>query len=319
VTQLVETVTEKIIPEKRVVQKNKQGKRWRQNNLMGYLFIAPWLIGFFVLTLIPVATSLVLSFTDYSALSGAPNWVGLDNFVRMFTDDPRYWRVVRSTLYFAFMSVPLKLTFALLVAMLLNKARRAVGIYRAIYYAPSIVGGSIAVAVMWRQIFGSDGLINALLGGLDISGRPWLGDPTTAIWTLILLAVWQFGSPMLVFLAALKQIPSEYYEAASIDGAGALSKFTRITLPLLTPVIFFNLVMQLIYGFLTFTQAYVITGGAPLDTTLFYNLYVFNRTFHTFEMGYGAAMAWVMLIIVAVVTGFMFRFSRYWVFYETAE
>ncbi|MFN8371345.1 MAG: sugar ABC transporter permease [Anaerolineae bacterium] len=286
---------------------------------MGYLFIAPWLLGFFLLTLIPVGTSLVLSFTDYGGLRGAPNWVGLQNFTRMFTDDPRYWRVVRATFYFAFTSVPLKLIFALLVAMMLNNARRAVGIYRAVYYAPSIVGGSIAVAVMWRQIFGTSGLINALLEGIGLHGRPWLGDPSTAIWTLILLAVWQFGSPMLVFLAALKQIPSEYYEAASIDGAGHLSRFARITLPLLTPVIFFNLVMQLIYGFLTFTQAYVITGGAPLDTTLFYNLYVFNRTFHTFEMGYGAAMAWVMLAVVAVVTAVMFRFSRYWVFYETTE
>jgi multiple sugar transport system permease protein len=317
VTQVVESVTGKIIPEKKVTQ--KRGKRWRENNLMGYLFIAPWLIGFFALTLIPVGTSLVLSFTDYGALSTDVNWVGLQNFSRMFTDDPRYWRAVRATLYFAFMSVPLKLGFALLVAMLLTKARTAVGIYRAVYYAPSIVGGSIAVAVMWRQIFGTEGLINALLEGVSINGRPWLGDPSTAIWTLILLAVWQFGSPMLVFLAALKQIPSEYYEAASIDGAGAVSRFTRITLPLLTPVIFFNLVMQLIYGFLTFTQAYVITGGAPLDTTMFYNLYVFSRTFRTFEMGYGAAMSWVMLAVVALVTATMFRISRYWVFYETAE
>jgi multiple sugar transport system permease protein len=317
VTQLVETLPEKVIPEKNTTR--KQSKRWRQNNLIGYLFISPWLIGFFLLTLIPIATSLVLSFTDYGAVGGAPNWIGAQNFARMFSNDPRYWRAVRATFYFAFTSVPLKLAFALLVAMLLNKARRAVGVYRAVYYAPSIVGGSIAVAVMWRQIFGNTGLINALLGGMGIPGRPWLGDPSTAIWTLILLAVWQFGSPMLVFLAGLKQIPSEYYEAASIDGAGTLSRFTHITLPLLTPVIFFNLVIQLIYGFLTFTQAYVITDGAPLDTTLFYNLYVFNRTFHTFEMGYGAAMAWVMLVVISIVTALMFRFSRYWVFYETPE
>ncbi|GIV79905.1 sugar ABC transporter permease [Litorilinea aerophila] len=286
---------------------------------MGYLFISPWLIGFFVWTLIPIGASLVLSFTDYNILAGAPNWVGFQNFQKMFLGDPRYWRAVKATFYFTFASVPLKLAFALAVAMVLNRARAFVGVYRAMYYAPSIVGGSIAVAVMWREIFGSNGLFNALLALVGLPGRAWLGDPATAIWTLILLAVWQFGSPMLIFLAGLKHIPPEFYEAASIDGAGFWAKFLRITLPLLTPVIFFNLVMQLIYGFMTFTQAYVITGGKPLDTTLFYNLYVFNRAFHVFELGYGAAMSWVLLAVIAVVTGLMFRFSRYWVFYEAAE
>jgi multiple sugar transport system permease protein len=306
------------MPEKKASVR-KRSKVWRRNNLMGYLFISPWLIGFFALTLIPIAASLVLSFTDYDILSGAPKWIGLHNFETMFFDDPRFWRAVRATLTFALASVPLKLAFALLVAMLLNKARSFVGIYRAVYYAPSIVGGSIAVAVMWREIFGSRGLLNGLMTILGLPERPWLGDPQTAIWTLVLLAVWQFGSPMLIFLAGLKQIPNEYYEAAAIDGAGVWYRFIRITLPLLTPVIFFNLVMQLIFSFMTFTQAYVITGGAPLDTTLFYNLYLFNRAFHTFDMGYGAAMAWVMLLVIAIVTGLLFRFSRYWVFYETPE
>jgi multiple sugar transport system permease protein len=239
----------------------------------------------------------------------------------MFSNDPRFWRAVRATLSFAFASVPLKLAFALAIAMLLTKANKFVGIYRAVYYAPSVVGGSIAVSVMWREIFGGNGLINVLLAGLGISGPTWLGDPSTAIWTLILLAVWQFGSPMLIFLAGLKQIPAEYYEAAAIDGGGPVAKFRHITLPLLTPVIFFNLVMQLIFSFLTFTQAYVVSGGngKPLDTTLFYNIYVFNRSFHTYEMGYGSAMAWVMLAVIAIITGVLFRFSRYWVFYETSE
>jgi multiple sugar transport system permease protein len=211
------------------------------------------------------------------------------------------------------------LAFALAVAMLLNRARRFVGVYRAVYYAPSIVGGSIAVAVMWREIFGSKGLLNALLALVGIRGRVWLGDPDTAIWTLILLAVWQFGSPMLIFLAGLKQIPAEYYEAAAIDGAGPWSRFRYITWPLLTPVIFFNLVMQIIFGFLTFTQAYIVTGGQPLDTTLFYNLYVFIRAFQTFNMGYGAAMAWVLLLVIASCTALIFKLSRYWVFYEAQE
>jgi multiple sugar transport system permease protein len=318
VTSASQTIAEKAMPGKNAAAR-KRNKGWRHDNLMGYLFISPWLIGFFGLTLIPIAASLVLGFTDYDILSGAPKWVGLQNFETMFLRDPRYWSAVKATFYFAFASVPLKLAFALAVAMVLINARRLIGVYRAIYYAPSIVGGSIAVAVMWREIFGRQGLLNAVLAFVGITGRVWLGDPDTAIWTLILLAVWQFGSPMLIFLAGLKQIPTEYYEAAGIDGAGHWSKFIHITWPLLTPVIFFNLVMQTIYGFMTFTQAYVVTGGQPLDTTLFYNLYVFIRAFQTFDMGYGAAMAWVMLLVIASCTAVIFRSSRYWVFYEAPE
>jgi multiple sugar transport system permease protein len=283
------------------------------------LFISPWLIGFFAFTFIPIAASLVLGFTDYDILSFTPKWVGLRNFEEMFFDDARYWRAVRATVYYTFASVPLKLIFALAVAMLLNNARRFISIYRAVYYAPSIVGGSIAVAVMWREIFGSRGLLNAILAVFGIPGRAWLGDPETAIWTLILLAIWQFGSPMLIFLAGLKQIPAEYYEAAAIDGAGPWAKFTRITLPLLTPVIFFNLVMQIIFGFMVFTQAFIVTGGAPLDTTLFYNLYLYFRAFRMLQMGYGAAMAWVMLLVIALLTAVIFKSSRHWVFYEAQE
>lgn len=172
---------------------------------------------------------------------------------------------------------------------------------------------------MWREVFGSKGLINSVLAAFGIQGLIWLGDPRTAIWTLILQAVWQFGSPMLIFLAGLKQIPTEAYEAASIDGAGPWAKFTKITLPLLTPVIFFNLVMQIIFSFMFFTQAFVVTGGAPLDTTLFYSLYIFLRAFRNFQMGYGAAMAWVLLLVIAFFTALAFRSSRYWVHYEAQE
>lgn len=312
----LESIEQRAIPNKSPAVQ-KLSRRRRKDNQIGYLFIAPWLIGFFGFTFIPIAASLVLSFTDYDILSGQPSWIGLKNFETMFFNDPRYWRAVKATLYFAFTSVPLKLIFALAVAMILMRGRRFIGIYRALYYAPSIVGGSVAVSVMWQQIFGNQGLVNALLRAADLPTLPWLGDPRTAIWTLILLAVWQFGSPMLIFLAGLKQIPSEYYEAAEIDGAGAISKFIRITLPLLSPVIFFNLVMQLIYGFMTFTQAYVITSGKPLDTTLFYNLYVFNRAFSDFDLGYSAAMSWVLLLVIALVSALMFQLSRLWVFYET--
>lgn len=289
-------------------------KNSRQDNLMGYLFIGPWLFTFFAFTLIPIIASLILSFTDYDILS-PPTWVGLENFQRMFTADPRYWRSVKATFYYVFTAVPLRLAFALAVAMLLNTKRHMVGGYRAAYYAPSIVGGSVAVAVMWREIFGTDGLINAVFN-TDVA---WLGNPSTAIWTLILLAVWQFGSPMLIFLAGLKQIPSEIYEAAAIDGATSWRSFWSVTLPLLTPIILFNLVLQTISGFMVFTQAFIVTGGAPLDTTLFYALYVYQRAFVTLQMGYASAMAWVLLMIVAFFTALVFRSSSYWVFYETKE
>ncbi len=286
---------------------------------MGYLFLSPWLIGFILFTFLPILASFVLSFTDYDIFT-PPKWVGLDNFHRMFFEDRRYWRSVKATLYYVFTAVPLRLVAALAVAMLLNRGRRFVGVYRAAYYAPSIVGGSVAVAVMWRQIFGANGLLNHTLASVGLSANMrWLGDPRTAIWTLIVLAAWQFGSPMLIFLAGLKQIPKELYEAASIDGAGGLAKFLRITLPMLTPVIFFNLVMQMISGFLVFTQAYLVTGGAPLDTTNFYALYLYLRAFENHQFGYGSAMAWVLLLVIAFFTALVFKSSSYWVFYESEE
>ncbi len=288
---------------------------YRHDNLMGYLFISPWLIAFLAFTLLPIAASLFLAFTNYDVLNPNWKWVGLQNFERMFTRDPRYIKSLQATFFYAFVAIPLRLTFALGVAMLLNTHRRGVSSYRAAYYAPSIIGGSVAVAVMWREIFGTDGLINAILG----TNVAWLGNPNTAIWTLIILAVWQFGSPMLIFLAGLKQIPREFYEAASIDGANGGRQFWHITLPLLTPIIFFNLVMQLISGFMVFTQAFIITGGAPLDTTLFYALYLYQRAFVSLQMGYASAMAWVLLAIIAVMTAIVFRSSSYWVFYGSQE
>jgi multiple sugar transport system permease protein len=296
--------------------KKKSGLR--QHNLAGYLFISPWLIGFFAFVLLPILASFVLAFTDYDILS-PPKWIGLANFERMFTDDLRYWRSVRSTFYYVFIAVPLRLAFALAVAMLLNSGRKLVGLYRAAYYAPSIVGGSVAIVVMWRQIFGNEGVVNFILALFGLPVYSWLGNPRTAIWTLIILAAWQFGSPMLIFLAGLKQIPSEYYEAAAIDGAGAWDKFLKITLPLLTPIIFFNLVMQIIHGFMAFTQAFILSGGSgsPMDTTLFYALYLYIRAFETFEMGYSSAMAWVLLLVIASFTALVFKSSSHWVFYES--
>ncbi len=294
------------------------GKNYRQNTLAGYLFISPWLIGFLLFTLVPMAISLWLAFTSYDVL-GSWKFVGLDNFRRMFFEDTRYARSLTATLKYVAASVPLRLVFALAVAMLLNTKRRGVYWYRAAYYIPSIIGASVAVAVMWRQLFGVQGLVNAIAASLGLPPTAWLGNPNTAIWTLILLAAWQFGSPMLVFLAGLRQIPQELYEAAAIDGAAGWRRFLSVTLPLLTPIIFFNLVMQTISGFKVFTQAFIVTGGAPLDTTLFYSLYLYQRAFVGFEMGYAASMAWVLLIIIGVLTAISFRLSSLWVFYETKE
>jgi multiple sugar transport system permease protein len=295
-------------------------KRFNRDNLTGYLFVSPWLIGFLLFALIPMVISLGLAFTDYDIL-GSAHYIGLGNFQRMFFEDARYARSLAATFKFVGISVPLRLAFALGVALLLNSKRRGVFWYRAAYYVPSIIGGSVAVAVMWKQLFGNEGLLNAVLASLDIPTIGWLGNPQTAIWTLIILAIWQFGSPMLVFLAGLRQIPAELYEAASIDGANTVQKFMGVTLPLLTPVIFFNLIMQVIGGFKVFTQAFIVTNGTgqPLDTTLLYSLYLYRRAFTNFEMGYASAMAWVMLIIIAVLTLISFKLSSVWVFYETKE
>lgn len=301
-----------------VIVSSARKRRALLNNLTGYLFISPWLIVFLVFTVIPIVASFYLSFTNYDILS-APVWSGLANYERMFFKDARYWKAVSATFFYVFTGIPMRLVFALLVALFLNNSRRGTPLFRAAFYAPSIIGGSIAVAVMWREVFGKAGLVNFILAFIGVPPSNWLGNPSTAIWTLILLAVWQFGSPMLIFLAGLKQIPTELYEAASIDGANSVSKFFQITLPLLSPVIFFNLVMQTISGFLVFTQAFIITGGSPLDTTLFYALYLYRRAFETFEMGYASAMAWVLLLIIGLFTAITFKFSDTWVFYEHKE
>ncbi len=317
VTIPVSKPSEGQLAQARATVKSKR-KDFKQNNLAGYLFISPWIIGFLLFGLIPIVISLGLAFTNYDVLSGG-DFIGLANFERMFFKDIRYGKAVDATFRYVFVAVPLRLIFALAIAMLVNSKRRGVYWYRAAFYVPSIIGGSVAVAVMWRQIFGPDGLVNAIIGALGLDTISWFGNPNTAMWTLIFLAIWQFGSPMLIFLAGLRQIPAELYEAADIDGAHGRQKFFRVTLPLLTPIIFFNLVVQMIAGFKVFTQAFIITGGAPLDSTLFYSLYLFNRAFRDLDMGYASAMAWVMLIVIAVLTAISFKLSSLWVYYETKE
>lgn len=291
-------------------------QRLNKENTAGYIFISLFIIGFLAFTIVPIGVSFVLSFTDYDILS-APTFIGLNNFKEMF-QDPTFWQSMGVTFYYALVSVPLRLIFALLVAMVLVRPSKASGVYRAVYYLPSIIGSSVAVAVLWKRLFASDGAINALLALVGLPGdTAWLAQTNTALWVLIILAVWQFGSSMLIFLSGLKQIPVSYYEAATIDGASGPKKFFSITLPMLTPVIFFNLVMQLINGFMAFTQCYIITGGKPLNTTLFYSVYMYQCSFQFNRMGYGCAMAWIMLILVAVMTGILFKTSNKWVYYES--
>ncbi len=298
-----------------VKKKRKFLNRW-EAPVAGYLFIAPWLIGFLGLTAYPMFLSLYYSFTNYTLLEPM-KWVGVDNYTRIFTDDTRFTTSVRVTFQYVLASVPLKLVAALLVAVVLNKAIRGLSVYRTAIYFPSLIGGSIAVSILWRNIFGVDGIFNQILSTFGIQGKGWITSPGTALWTLILLTVWQFGSAMVIFLAGLKQIPNDLYEASSVDGANKLTQFFKITLPMLSPIIYFNLIMGVINSFQMFTSAFVITNGGPMNSTYVYALYLYERAFSRYQLGYASALAWVMLAMIVVVAVIIAGTSRYWVFYET--
>ncbi len=267
------------------------------------------------LTLGSVLFSVYLAFTNSNLLSPA-HWNGIENFKQIFTADPNFVASIRATLLYVLVSVPCRLVFALLVAVLLNRNVRGLGIYRAVYYLPSLVGGSVGVSIGWRELFSPNGTINLLLKHVGINGPSWLANPVGAFFVLVLLSVWQFGSEMVIFLAGLKQIPQTYYEAASIDGASKFQQFFKVTLPMLSPIVFFNLVMGTINAFMVFTQVYVITGGGPMNSTLFYVLYVYQQAFTYFHMGYAAALSIILLFMIAACTGLLFLTSKYWVKYE---
>lgn len=311
-----------------------------RRNAVAYMFLTPWLLGFFILTLYPMAYSLLLSFTDYDFTQpAATQWIGLGNYLKMFGSvvgmteftastgeimrvDPYYMKSLSVTFTYVFVSVPLKLIFAMAVALLLNQKLRGVPFYRAVYYIPTLLGGSIAIAVLWRELFQKEGLVNGVLGALGFTNLPgWITHPDYALATLILLSVWQFGSSMIIFLAGLKQIPNEYYDAASVDGANKAQQFFAITLPLLSPVILFNLVIQMIGAFQAFTQAYIVGGGrgGVLNSTLFYTLHMYIQGWAYHEMGYASAMAWVLLLIIGAITALIFRSSRLWVSYGVGD
>lgn len=296
---------------KRMIRAKKLKQNWE-----GYLYIAPWMLGFLLLQAWPMLYSFYLSFTDYS-LFAEPNWVGLQNYKNIFTIDFTFEKSLKATFKFVLMSVPVKLIFALLVAMMLNKAVRGMSLYRTLVYLPSLLGGSVAVSVVWRNIFGLEGYVNTILNLLGIESIPWLASTTWSMPTLVLLNVWQFGSSMIIFLAGLKQIPKSLYESACVDGAGPIRRFFNITLPMLSPVIFFNLINSMIGAFQQFNSAFLVSAGGPAHSTYVYALMLYEKAFTSYQMGYAAALAWILLVIIAGFTAVNFIASKYWVFYDS--
>lgn len=290
--------------------------RRRRDRGAAYVFLSPWIIGAALFTIGPMVASLYLSFTNYDLFT-APKWIGVQNYIRMFTDDNHYWNAAFVTLKYVLISVPLQLALALAVAMLLSRPRRGQGFYRSAFYAPSLLGASVSVALVWRAMFGSGGTVDRVLRVFGIHTGSWVDQPQYALLTLVGLSVWQFGAPMVIFLAGLKQIPRDLYEAAEIDGAGPARRFLSVTLPMLSPVLLFNLVLGIIHAFQAFTSAFVISSGrgGPSDSTLFYTLYLYQRGFVDFRMGYASAMAWVLLVVIGLITAVLFRTARGWVFY----
>lgn len=288
------------------------------DNVVGHIFAAPFIFGFISFSLIPIITSFYYSFTNYSLGSKEAEFVALRNFTRLLSDEI-FVKSMGVTLKYVFISVPLKLTFALLVAFLLTRKSKMVTLYRSLYYVPSLVGGSIAVALVWKQLFARKGLFNAVLADIGLNTINWFGDEKLAMYPLILMSVWQFGSSMIIFAAGLKEIPIGYYEAARIDGANGIQTFFKITLPCLSPIILYNLVMQTISAFMAFTQAFVITKGGPNDGTMMYALYVYNQAFRYNNMGYACAMSWLMLAVMSIITLIIFKTSKMWVFSEAGD
>ena len=304
-----------------ITQKSKSRYLWDKNKY-GFLFLLPWLVGLSAFTFYPIISSLYYSFTNYNLFTD-PDWVGLSNYKNILFENARVIKALKVTGVYVLLGVPLQLLTALALALLLNKGIRGLPFFRAMFYIPSLLGGSVAISVLWRQIFGQAGAINKILIELGLTTASeaisWVSNPNTSIYTLIILHMWQFGSPMIIYLAGLKQIPQELYESAAIDGARKWKTFRHITLPLLTPIVFFNLIMQVISAFQAFTPAFIIgggRGGGPLDSLLFYTLYLYFVGFTEFRMGYASAMAWLLLIIIVIVTGLLFVSSRKWVHYD---
>jgi oligogalacturonide transport system permease protein len=290
-------------------------KFWKENK--GLLFILPWLIGFLVFKGYPFLSSLVYSFSDESLFEGISRW-GVFNYVKIFTDR-KIKTGFMTTFKYAFMTVPLKLIFALFIAYILNFKIKGVKMFRTVYYIPSILGSSVAIAVLWKAIFKDDGIVNMILGFFGVAGPHWLSNKTAALFIICLLRVWQFGSTMVIFLAALKGVSPDLYEAASLDGAGKWRQFFTITVPLITPVIFYNLVTQLVQAFQEFNGPYIITQGGPRGATTLVSLLIYNNAFKKYDMGLASAQAWVLFIILMIFTAILQYSQKHWVYYSDEE
>lgn len=290
-------------------------KSFKKYQIVGLLYISPWVLGFLAFQLYPFISSFWYSFTDLKLLR-TPHFVGFANYIKIFTNDSDFIQSSKVTLIYVLIAVPSKIIFALLIALLLNLKLRGINFYRTVFYLPSILGGSVAVAALWRFLFTHDGIVNYILAKISVNPIDWLGSPSFALFTISLLTVWQFGSSMVLFLAGLKQIPVSLYEAARIDGASRIRAFFNVTLPLLTPILFFNLVMQMVNAFQEFTGAFVITHGGPLKTTYLYGLMLYERAFKYFQMGYASALSWVLFAVIFILTMIVFTTSKYWVHYE---
>lgn len=286
----------------------------KRYNYTGYLYILPWIIGFLLLQLVPLINSFYYSFTNFQLL-GDPKFLGLDNYKKIFTADATFLQSLKVTSYYVMIAVPLKISFALVIAIILNQNIKGINLFRTLYYIPSILGGSVAISVLWKYLFMNQGVVNNIIAVFGIKAVDWLGNPRLALGTISLVTVWQFGSSMLLFLAGLKQIPVSLYEAARIDGAGRMRIFWKITIPELSPIILFNLIMQMINAFQDFTSAFVITQGGPLKSTYLYGLMLYDQGFKFFKMGYSSALSWILFAIILFFTSLTFRSSESWVHY----
>ena len=287
-----------------------------RNDLLGYLFISPWLIGFLAFSLLPFVGSFLLSFTDWNIV-GQWQWIGVQNYAKMFSGvDDRFVISLRNTVYYAAVVVPGGQMIALSLALLLNKRGPGIAVYRTLFYIPAIASG-VGTSYLWAQIFSAHGgLLNAALELVGIEGPNWLYSLTWSMPALIIVGLWNVGTPMLIYLAALQGVPQALYDAASVDGAGTLRKFFHVTIPMVTPAMFFNIVLGFIGAFQVFTIAYVITNGGPANATLFYSLYLYTVAFRNLRMGYAAALAWILFLIILVVTVIQLVTARLWVYYE---
>ncbi|MBT9458458.1 MAG: sugar ABC transporter permease [Burkholderiaceae bacterium] len=286
-----------------------------ENKRLGFLFVLPFVLGVLGFKLFPFVMSFALSFTQYDVIN-PPEFIGMENYKELFGADPLFRKSLGVTMLFALLAVPMRVGFALFIAHVLNFKMRGINFFRSAFYLPSILGGSIAVAVLWRFIFSQKGLVNLVLAKFGIEPISWLADEHFSMWTIVLLFTWQFGSAMVIFLAALQNVPISLYEAAEIDGASKRQQFFRITVPLITPVIFFNIIMQMVHAFQEFNGPYMITEGGPLQSTYVLALYIYDQSFRFFNLGYGAALSWVLFALVALMSGISFWSSKYWVFYS---